>query len=79
MQQIWIYLIYISFSIKKNTDLKENRSTTCQIVTSLYYSTVSGENIGTSLEVITELSNLIMTVIVAYAESQISTGMFPMF
>ena len=34
--------------------------------TSLYYSTVSGENIGTSREVITELSNLIMTVIVAY-------------
>ena len=31
MQQIWIYLIFISFSIKKNTDLKENRSTTCQI------------------------------------------------
>ena len=35
-------------------------------VTSLYYSTVSGENIGTSWEIITELSNLIMTVIVAY-------------
>ena len=50
-----------------------------KFVTSLYYSTVSGENIGTSREVITELSNLIMTVIVAYAESQISTGMFPMF
>jgi hypothetical protein len=35
-------------------------------VTSLYYSTVYGENIGTSREVISELSNLIMTVIVAY-------------
>jgi hypothetical protein len=35
-------------------------------VTSLYYSTGSGENIGTSREVTTELSNLIMTVIVAY-------------
>ena len=31
MQQIWIYLIFISLSIKKNTDLKENRSATCQI------------------------------------------------
>ena len=31
MQQIRIYLIFISFSIKKNTDLKENRSVTCQI------------------------------------------------
>jgi hypothetical protein len=69
MQQIWIYLIYISFSIKKNTDLKENRSANCQIVTSLYYSTVSRENIGTSREVITELSNLIMNVIVAYANT----------
>ena len=37
-----------------------------KFVTSLYYSTVSGENIGTSREVITELWNLIMTVIVAY-------------
>ena len=37
-----------------------------KFVTSLYYSTVSGENIGTSREVITELLNLIMTVIVAY-------------
>ena len=36
-----------------------------KFVTSLYYSTVSGENIGTSWEIITELSNLIMTVIVA--------------
>ena len=31
MQQIWIYLIFISFSIKKSTDLKEKRSATCQI------------------------------------------------
>jgi hypothetical protein len=33
MQQIWIliYLVFISFSIKKNTDLKENRSAACQI------------------------------------------------
>ena len=30
-QQIWIYFIFISFSINKNTDLKENRSATCQI------------------------------------------------
>ena len=37
-----------------------------KFVTFFYYSTVSGENIGTSREVITELSNLIMTVIVAY-------------
>jgi hypothetical protein len=37
-----------------------------KFVTSLYYFTVSGENIGTSREVITKLSNLIMTVIVAY-------------
>ena len=37
-----------------------------KFVTSLYCSTVSGENIGTSREVITELSNLIMAVIVAY-------------
>jgi len=37
-----------------------------KFVTSLYYSTVSGENIGTSREVITELSNLIMTIIVGY-------------
>ena len=31
MQQIWILLIFISFSIKKNTDLKKNHSATCQI------------------------------------------------
>jgi hypothetical protein len=37
-----------------------------KFVTSLYYSTVSGENISTSREVIIKLSNLIMTVIVAY-------------
>ena len=39
-----------------------------KFVTSLYYSTVSGENISTSREVIIKLSNLIMTVIVAYEQ-----------
>ena len=40
-----------------------------KFVTSLYYSTVSAENKGTSQEFITELSNTIMTVnLVAYGE-----------
>ena len=43
---------------------------TVKFVTSLYYSTVSAENIGTSREIITELSNLIMTVLVAYAKGK---------
>jgi len=45
-----------------------------KFVTSLYYSTFSGENICTSREVITELSNLIMTVIVGYERCRSSVS-----
>jgi hypothetical protein len=61
------------------SEVNVNMAQSLKTFTSLYYSTVSGENICTSREVITELSNLIMTVIVAYAESQITTGMFSRF
>jgi hypothetical protein len=47
--------------------------------TFLYYSTVSGEHIGTSREVITELSNLIMTVIVAYEKIHLLSCNFQIY
>ena len=60
--------IFMYKSTLKMTDLQGRilSSWLFSFVTSLYYSTVSGENKGISQEFITELSNIIMTVIVAY-------------
>ena len=63
--------IHVHASDVVNVNIKKRKplgivSPPVKFITSLYYSTVSGENKGISQEFITELSNIIMTVIVAY-------------